>query len=253
VLVTVILHGFSLKPLAQLLGITSADPDGFLIIGSNRFSLALAEKLKGANLPVLIADRNHSRLSAARQAGFTTYLGEILSEAAEHRLDLSRYGTLIAATDNDAYNALVCTDFGPELGRARVFRLGVEEGKRDEIATTLSGQRLFNPSMGETEAEFRMITNDWAIQRTKLTEEFTMEALRAQRDPATQVMFAVSAKGEFISPALGAQFKPAAGDTVFLFGPPPPQEIQHQNRNRKARCRPLRPPSPCPTARKPSA
>lgn len=105
-----------------------------------------------------------------------------------------------------------------------MFRLGVEEGKRDEIATTLSGQRLFNPSMGETEAEFRMIANDWTIQRTKLTEEFTMEALRAQRDPAAQVMFAVSAKGEFISPALGAQFKPAAGDTVFLFGPPTPQK-----------------------------
>lgn len=226
VLTTVILHGFSLKPLANLLGITSADPDGFLIIGSNRFSLALAEKLKSADLPVMVVDRNHSRLSAARQAGFKTYLGEILSEAAEHRLDLSRFGTLIAATDNDAYNALVCTDFGPELGRARVFRLGIEEGKRDELATTVSGQRLFNPSIGETEAEFRMIANDWAIQRTKLTEAFTMEALRAQRDPATQVMFAVSAKGDFISPALGAQFKPVAGDTVFLFGPTPPQKSQ---------------------------
>ena len=222
VLVTVILHGFSLRPLAHLLGITSAAPDGFLIVGSNRFTLALAEKLKGAKLPVLIADRNRSRLSSARQAGFETYLGEILSEAAEHHLDLSRFGTLIAATDNDAYNALVCTDFGPELGRARVFRLGVEEGKRDEIAATLSGQRLFNPSMGETEAEFRMITNDWSVQRTKLSEEYTMDVLREQRDPATQVLFAVSSKGAFISPALDAQFKPVAGDTVFLFGPPPP-------------------------------
>ncbi|MFK7793088.1 MAG: cation:proton antiporter [Devosiaceae bacterium] len=235
VLSTVILHGFSLKPLANLLGITSADPDGFLIIGANRFSIALAEKLKSADLPVLITDRNRSRLAAARQAGFETYFGEILSETAEHHLDLSRFGTLIAATDNDAYNALVCTDFGPELGRARVFRLGVEEGKRDELAHTLSGQRLFTPSMGETQAEFHMIANNWTIQRTKLTDTFTMDALREQRDNATHIMFAVSAKGEFISPALGAQFKPSNGDTVFLFGPPtatkpkPEKEIVNAN------------------------
>ena len=153
VLSTVILHGFSLRPLARLLGITSPEPDGFLIVGANRFSIALAEKLKGSGLPILIADRNRSRLFRARQAGFETYFGEILSESAEHHLDLSRFGTLIAATDNDAYNALVCTDFGPELGRARVFRLGQEEGKRDELASTLSGQRLFTPSMGQSEAE----------------------------------------------------------------------------------------------------
>lgn len=238
VLSTVILHGFSLKPLARLLGITSADPDGFLIVGANRFSIALAEKLKNSDLPVLIADRNRSRLTQARQAGFDTYYGEILSETAEHHLDLSRFGTLIAATDNDAYNALVCTDFGPELGRARVFRLGVEEGKRDELATTVSGQRLFNPSMGETEAEFRMIANDWTIQRTKLTEEFTMEALRDQREKSTQVMFAVSSKGAFISPALGAQFKPSAGDTVFLFGPPPPEKAQ--NKRDKSQAKPAK-------------
>lgn len=221
VLSTVILHGFSLKPMARLLGITSADPDGFLIVGANRFSIALAEKLKASELPVLITDRNRSRLNAARQAGFETYFGEILSETAEHHLDLSRFGTLIAATDNDAYNALVCTDFGPELGRARVFRLGVEEGKRDELAHTLSGQRLFNPSMGETQAEFHMIANDWTIQRTKLTDAFTMDDLRAQRDGKGHVLFAVSAKGDFISPALGDQFKPKSGDTVFLFGPAP--------------------------------
>lgn len=231
VLSTVILHGFSLKPLANWLGITSADPDGFLLVGANKFSIALAEKLKNSDLPVLIVDRNRSRLSAARQAGFETYFGEILSETAEHHLDLSRFGTLIATTDNDAYNALVCTDFGPELGRARVLRLGLEEGKRDELATTVSGQRLFNPSMGETQAEFHMIANNWAIQRTKLTETFTMDILREQRGKTTQIMFAVSPKGEFISPALGAQFKPGPGDTVFLFGPTPKPKTEKQIEN----------------------
>ena len=229
VLVTVILHGFSLKPLANLLGITSDEPDGFLLVGANRFTLALAEKLKASGLPLLIVDRNRSRLFMARQAGFPTYFGEILSEAAEHHLDLSRYGTLIAATDNDAYNALVCTDFGPELGRTRTLRLGQEERREsEELSYTVSGQRLLKPSLSETEAEEKMRTEGWTIQRTKLTESYSLDTLRAHRDPGTQILFAVGPKGRFLSPALEAQFKPGPGATVFLFGPPirgkPPSE-----------------------------
>ncbi|MBV6659024.1 MAG: sodium:proton antiporter [Devosiaceae bacterium] len=221
VLVTVILHGFSLKPLARMLGITSDEPDGFLIVGANKFSLALAEKLKASGLPLLIVDRNRSRLFDARQAGFPTYYGEILSEAAEHHLDLSRYGTLLATTDNDAYNALVSTDFGPELGRSRVFRLGREERREaEEFSTTVSGQKLFKPSLSETEAEARMLADGWTIQRTKLSDAYTFDTLKEQREDA-QILFAVGAKGGFISPALGSQFKPGAGATVFLFGPPP--------------------------------
>ena len=221
VLVTVILHGFSLRPVANRLGITSDEPDGFLIVGANPFSLALAEKLKASGLPVLVADRNRSRLAQARHAGFPTYHGEILSEAAEHHLDLSRYGTLIAATDNDAYNALVCTDFGPELGRARVFRLGHEERReREELSYTLSGQRLLKPSLSQAEAEQRMRADGWTVQRTKLSETFTLDALRRQRDTPTSILFAVGPRGRFISPALEAQFKPGPGATVFLFGPP---------------------------------
>lgn len=230
VLATVILHGFSIGPVARLLGITSADPDGFLIVGANRFSLALAEKLKNSKLPVLIADRNRSRLAAARQAGFETYFGEILSESAEHHLDLSRFGTLIAATDNDAYNALVCSDFGPELGRARVFELGQEESERIELSVTLGGHRLMRPTMGASDAEQRL-RDGWTIQRTRLTETYTMEDLREHRHEEARILFAVSNKGDFVSPALGKQFKPGPDDTVFVFGPPPtPQPDQEKDK-----------------------
>ncbi|GAB5510899.1 MAG: sodium:proton antiporter [Hyphomicrobiales bacterium] len=220
VLATVILHGFSIGPVARLLGITSADPDGFLIVGANSFSLALAEKLKSSKLPVLIADRNRSRLNPARQAGFETYFGEILSESAEHHLDLSRFGTLIATTDNDAYNALVCSDFGPELGRARVFELGQEERERDELSVTLGGHRLLRPTMGASQAEQRL-RDGWTIQRTGLTETYTMDELREHRHEDARILFAVTNKGDFVSPALGKRFKPGPGDTIFMFGPPP--------------------------------
>ena len=75
--------------------------------------------------------------------------------------------------------------------------------------------------MGQSEAEEKLLHEGWTIQRTKLTESFNMDKLRAQRDPASRILFAVSSKGAFISPALASQFKPGSGSTIFLFGPQP--------------------------------
>ena len=121
VMVTVVLHGFSLKPLARALDLAGGVRPGVLIVGGNSWGTTLANALHRADVPVLQADRNMRNLRAARDLGVPTYFGDILSEAAEHHLDVHNYEFLIAVTDNDAYNTLVTTDWGPEFGRANVF------------------------------------------------------------------------------------------------------------------------------------
>lgn len=54
---TVVLHGFTLSPMARLLGLTAADRPGVMIVGGSRWSLALAQALKKLDLPVIIVDR----------------------------------------------------------------------------------------------------------------------------------------------------------------------------------------------------
>ncbi|WP_154445635.1 cation:proton antiporter [Halovulum marinum] len=139
---TVVLSGFSIRPVARALGLVSTDVPGVLIVGGSPWTVALAERLRGAELPVLVADRNWHRLAAARAAKLPYYHGEILSEAAEHHLDMNAYGTLVAATDNDAYNTLVCTDFAPEFGRSNVFQPGRAEadGNPRGLPVTLGGR-----------------------------------------------------------------------------------------------------------------
>ena len=122
VAVTVVLHGFTLTPFARALGLAGAAVPGVLLVGGSRFSLALAQALGKAEVPVLIADPNRARLRAARQAGVNTFYGDVLSEAAEHNLELAQYGRIIALSDNDAYNTLVTTDLGPEFGRDNIFQ-----------------------------------------------------------------------------------------------------------------------------------
>ncbi|MEL7228686.1 MAG: sodium:proton antiporter, partial [Pseudomonadota bacterium] len=122
---TIILHGFTLGPLASLLKLKSAERPGLLIVGGSTWSLALAEKLKENDISALIADNNWNHLRAARLADIPVYFGEVLSEAAHHDITFNRYSDLVAASDNDAYNSLVCTEFGREMGRGNVFQLGL--------------------------------------------------------------------------------------------------------------------------------
>ncbi|KMK67396.1 sodium/proton antiporter, CPA1 family [Puniceibacterium sp. IMCC21224] len=136
---SVLLHGFTLTPFARMLGLTAATTPGVLLVGGSPWTVALAKALQKMELPVIISDPNRSHLRAARDTGIDTFYGDILSEAAEDRLDLMRYETIIAATDNDAYNTLVATDLAPEFGRANVFQLRRAAGhhSRHALPTTL--------------------------------------------------------------------------------------------------------------------
>src|SRR5699024_2067139 len=112
VAVTVVVHGFGLGPLARLLGVTATGTPGVLIVGGSPWSVALGELLRELKLPVLVADTIRGHLRGARRVGLSHYFGDILSEPAEYSLDFVTYQQVVAATDNDAYNTLVCTDLG---------------------------------------------------------------------------------------------------------------------------------------------
>ncbi|SDG21891.1 cation:proton antiporter [Sulfitobacter delicatus] len=175
---TVVLHGFTLTPMARLLGLTASAAPGVIIVGGSRWSVALAEALQKMDLQVIIADPNHAHLRSARDAGVQTFFGDILSKAAEERLDLVAYEKLISATDNDAYNTLVATDLAPEFGRENVFQLKRvrESSSRHALPATLGGQVIGG---GKTYFEANaLIREGWEFRVTGLSEEFTLEQWR---------------------------------------------------------------------------
>lgn len=195
VAVTVVLHGFTLAPFARFLGLTGADTPGVVIIGGSPWTTRFAEALKKAEIPVLMTDPNFGNLRPARTAGIETFSGDILSEAAEQRVELVSYATLVAATSNDAYNTLVATDLAPEFGRDNVFQVMREktESARHQLPRTLGG-RKFGPE--ETHAGMnRLMAEGWTFRITRLTEEFTFEQWRASRDQS-KLVARISAAGE---------------------------------------------------------
>ena len=124
---TVLLHGLSLAPIARWLDLASGGRGGLLIVGASSWSVGFGEALRNAGMPVIIVDRSALALKAARLVGLQTLRMEVLSTIGEEIIDLREFEHLLAATPDDAYNALVCTRFGSELGRERVHQIASED------------------------------------------------------------------------------------------------------------------------------
>ncbi|MBB3710585.1 NhaP-type Na+/H+ or K+/H+ antiporter [Limimaricola variabilis] len=199
VAVTVVVHGFTLAPFARMLGLSGGAVPGVLLIGGSRFTRGLAEALRKVEVPVLIADPNHNNLRAARSEGIPTYSGDILSESAEHWLELVSYDLVVAATENDAYNTLVATDLGPEFGRDNVYQIARQkmESARHALSSSLTG-REFGPEETYDGLE-RMMREGWSFRVTRLTEEYGLVEWREKR-PHAKVVARIGPQGttEFI-------------------------------------------------------
>jgi NhaP-type Na+/H+ or K+/H+ antiporter len=72
VMATVVLHGFSLKPIATALGLAGGTKPGVLIVGANSWGTSVADALHRAEVPVLLVDRNMRNLRAVRDLGVPT-------------------------------------------------------------------------------------------------------------------------------------------------------------------------------------
>ena len=226
VFATVVLHGFSITPLAKLLGLASSAKPGFLVVGSSAWSVALAKKLMELEIPVVVADDSWRALRPARQAGVPTYYGEILSEVTEHHLDLNQFGFLLAVGGNEAHNSLVCTDLAPEMGRATIFQISTrakEENERRSVSYALQGRTLLASRTGLDELLRRQYAG-WLFHVTQLSEEYKPDQYAKDIGEGEPVMII---RKDVIHIASGDKpLRPEIGDTVMAYVPPEAMQIR---------------------------
>ena len=223
VVTTVLAHGFTIDLVARLLRVKGKSRPGLLLVGSTPWTVALAELIHELKTPVMIVDSSWERLGPARRRGLPFYHGEILNEATEHNLDLSPFQVLVAATDNEAYNTLVCNEFANEIGRDAVYQLG-RPGDHDDhkaMPETLRGRALFASGFGVEEIMERL-GQDWRLRKTKLSETFRFENAKEALPPSAELVLLLKADGrmQFFTHALRPT--PNPGDTVISFAPNQP-------------------------------
>lgn len=220
ILLTVTLHGFSIGRLARYLGIASKNQNGLIIVGASPWTIDLAKNLVELEVPVLLVDASWHRLRPARLAGIPIYFGQVVSASADESLDIGSMGYLLAASDNDAYNALVCTRFGNEFGRARVFQIPMpasEQHEKKGLTPALRGQSAF-PADALYEEILRRYFQGWRFQKTRFTESYTFDDYRRASPAETFASLVVKPNGALVLGPLDAD--PESGDTLINFVAP---------------------------------
>ena len=217
---TIVAHGFTAKPLARLLKLNGPESNGVLIVGTTPFSLQLAKTLRDLDVPVMIADTSWQRLGAARGAKLPTFHGEILAEATEEELDFNQFQVLVATTANEAYNALVCSEFAPEIGSDAVYQLGDAAGDDPHaLPMSLRGRALFHAGHGVEDVADH-VARGWVMMPIELTLRLDNELMRGALPEEAEPLFVLREDGRlrFFTHATRPEGRP--GDTIVIYVPP---------------------------------
>lgn len=216
---TIVAHGFSIGLASRLLGLTAPGGKGVLIVGATRWSVELAEALRSMAIGVTVSDTSWQRLSPARESAIPYYHGEILSEATEERLDLQQFGVLAATTENEAYNALVCSEFAPELGRDSVYQLGDAGGDDPRrLPDALRGRALFQSGLGVEDVALRS-NKGWRFASIAVEDPADYATVIAALPDEAGPLLLMRRNGllRFFSHASNPS--PMPGDTVLVYAP----------------------------------
>jgi NhaP-type Na+/H+ or K+/H+ antiporter len=221
IVATVVLHGLTIGPLGRRLGLAAESRDGLLLVGANPWSIDLARTLHELGVAVTVVDSVWTRLRTARMAGLEVSYGEVLSEIGEESLERNHIGYLLAATANDAYNALVCTRFAPEIGRQRVFQVTLlpeDESDPRGVAVTHRGRIAFGEGVGYDQL-LRRHYQGWRFQKTQLTESYSEED-RAREASAEGIrLLLLRPDGSILFETAEEAIEPRPGDTVVTYVP----------------------------------
>ncbi|HEY9698650.1 MAG TPA: cation:proton antiporter [Trichocoleus sp.] len=121
ILSTVFLQGLSAGWVAQLLGITSVQATGVVIVGCSPLSLLIARLFRDRNESVVLIDTDIDACQVAKQQGFTVFSSSALDTTVLEEAGLERTGTFLAMTNNGEVNLVLAQRAAEEFNPPRVF------------------------------------------------------------------------------------------------------------------------------------
>lgn len=121
ILGTVTLNGLSAKLVAKLLGVVREDRNGFMIVGANEGSIAIAKYLESKGVPTTLVDLSKENVRRAKAERLHVEERNILAEENDN-LNLEDAGYLLALTSSNDVNIFACRKLKHEIGE-HIFRL----------------------------------------------------------------------------------------------------------------------------------
>lgn len=217
---TMIFHGFSLRPLARVLGLTLSNEPVLMLVGASPWVSNLAATVHRERLPVLLVDYRSTALMPAARNGVPTLRAEVLSPFGQEALEERPGDYLIAATPDAIYNGLICAHLSPDMGRQRVFqispgvsRMDFHHGLSRDARGRLMGEPSWNYSLFET-----LYKKNWRF-RCFAVDEALLPSIGVNTERLDLFYVKKGVSITIYSTEDGPKLKPGTGDLLFSFVP----------------------------------
>lgn len=182
---TVVFQSLTSRTVARMLGVAMPETHGVLIVGANRFSMAVAQALNKNGIESIICDTSWDKLSPARISGLNTYYGNPSSDHAAKHLNTSLYGYMLGLSSHFEYNVTQANSFKDEFGGRNVLVLSPNQSsqrfERHVTSAQNSGRILFSEDV-----PFHQLKNQMNIQAsikvTDLSAEYGYQEWREDNE-----------------------------------------------------------------------
>ncbi len=143
--ITVLVQGSTARPVARLLGVLAMEVPRVIVIGANRFGLALGEVLHAAGLEPVFVDTNGAHVARVRDQGFVGVVGNCLERRVLESAGVDGARALVATTSNQEINLLAAQRAKEEYHVPAVFPVLVETGRgaHAEMVDEIGGDVAF--------------------------------------------------------------------------------------------------------------
>lgn len=224
---TVVLQSGTAGFLAKWLGVAAPSPRGFLIVGANAFSRAVATELLKYDFRCVLADSNWNNIRQARMDGLETFYGNPVSEHADIHIDLSGIGGLLAMSRQRHVNAIAAVHFRADFGAERIFSLvaasDLNKSDKHKAGDNYQGGKLF----GEDVTYFELVNKvakGHELKSTSLTDEFDWATYQTNYEHSRLPLFMIDAKGRAMPFTAEQSLSPEAGSIIIALEVEVPQE-----------------------------
>jgi len=147
IVITVLIQGLTVGVVARILKVERPAPTGWLIVGANLFGRRIARFIsKGVGRQVALIDTNPQAVADARAEGLTAILDDARDPELEEQDELQGIGNLLALTDNEDLNMLLCQRWSENFGKDHVFFWGSGHESTREFTGQTVWTRLPKPT-----------------------------------------------------------------------------------------------------------
>ncbi len=214
---TVTFYGLTAAPLARLLKLSEADPQGLLFAGAEPWVLPIAKTVQVEGVPVLMVDTNYQHTVDARMEGIPARCASVLSEYVSEEMDLGGIGRLLAVTPNDGVNTLATHELSHLFGSSRVFQLAphtTASHQRSGVAPHLKGRILFRADTTYEDITSR-IDRGMQVKKTLLSDEYSYDDFSKRYGEDALVLFIIEPDGRLIVMKDDEKFDPKPGQKII--------------------------------------